>query len=85
MERFSYGTIMEWFCNAFFCNFSVKWINVKRIWNESVTFVKWNEFVTHFFAISVSETDKSFQILERILKSNKTEKTFRFSFHFWNE
>jgi hypothetical protein len=55
MERFSYGTILEWFCNVIFCNFSVKRINI-------------------------SVTDKSFQIVERILKSNKTEKPFRFTF-----
>jgi hypothetical protein len=29
---------------------------------------------------NVSVTDKSFQIVERILKSNKTEKPFRFTF-----
>jgi hypothetical protein len=42
MERFSYGTILEWFCNKFemlfLGNFSVKRINVKRVY-----------FVTFFF------------------------------------
>jgi hypothetical protein len=80
--------------------------NVKRIWNESVIFVKWNAFLKErfwngfvricnafflqfqcktnfryrysFTRRNVSVTDKSFQIVERILKSNKTEKPFRF-------
>jgi hypothetical protein len=51
---------------------------------KSVTFVKWNAFllerICNTFLGNISVTDKSFQIVERILKSNKTEKPFRFTF-----
>jgi hypothetical protein len=54
---------MEWFCNAFFCNFSVK---TNFCYGYS------------FSRRNVSVTDESIQIVERILKSNKTEIAFRF-------